>query len=223
MTTDNHRTHHLSRTSPLHSNARWLDWALQMQGIAQCGLTYTQSMYERERYEELRELSFEIMATYTEAEMVQIRDLFVHETGYATPKIDIRGTIFRDGKLLMVRERMDGKWSLPGGWADIGLSPTQNVIKEVKEEAGLDVRPVKLLAALDKKFHPHPPAPFHIYKYFYLCEVLGGEPSPGLECLDIGFFGPDELPELSIQRITTSQLEMLFAHLNDPDRPTDFD
>lgn len=140
----------------------------------------------------------------------RVRGLFDNETGYQTPKVDTRGVIFREGRLLMVREKLDGLWTPPGGWADIGLSPRENVAKEVREEAGLEVEPLRLLAVLDKKFHPHPPSPWHTYKLFILCSDPGGEPVPGPEILETRFYGPGEIPPLSGTRITGEQIEMLF-------------
>jgi ADP-ribose pyrophosphatase YjhB (NUDIX family) len=140
----------------------------------------------------------------------KVRGLFDGEEGYQTPKLDVRGVILREGRMLFVREKIDGFWTLPGGWADIGLSPRENVVKEVREEAGLEVSPLRLLAVIDKKFHPHPPSPWHTWKLFILCSDPGGEPQPGPETLDARFFGPGEIPELSATRITPGQVEMMF-------------
>lgn len=131
---------------------KWLDWAKEIQAISQAGLEYTKDVYDMERFEQLRELSIEIMHEYTEAGDEKIRTLFASETGYQTPKVDVRGVIFQDGKLLLVKEKADGAWALPGGWADIGLSPAEVVVKEVKEEAGYDVRAGRLLAVLIRNF-----------------------------------------------------------------------
>jgi ADP-ribose pyrophosphatase YjhB (NUDIX family) len=200
----------------------WLEWIKQVYAVAQWGLTYSKDPFDLERYEVLRQLSVRMMSDFTLLDQTRVLDLFAHEEGYVTPKVDIRGVIFQENKLLMVQERWDSRWALPGGWADIGLSPSEVVVKEVQEEAGLLVRPVKLLAMLDKKFFSHPVSAYHIYKMFIRCEVVGGTAQGGLESLDVGFFGLDDLPELSPHRITHEQIALLFEHLRDPDRPTDF-
>ncbi|GLI09413.1 ADP-ribose pyrophosphatase [Paenibacillus tyrfis] len=204
-------------------NHRWLEWAKQIQAIAQTGLAYTKDVYDRERFEELRQMSVDILAHYTETDPGKIKLTFASDTGYATPKVDIRGVVFRDGKLLLVREKHDGVWSLPGGWADIGLSPSEVAVKEIKEESGFDARPVRLLAVLDKKFHGHPPEPYHIYKLFIRCDIIGGSATTGVETSAVGFFGEDELPVLSVERNTEAQLRTMFEFLRDPDKPVILD
>lgn len=166
---------------------KWLDWAKEIQAISQAGLEYTRDVYDKERFEQLRELSIKIMQEYTEAGDEKIRTLFASETGYQTPKVDVRGVIFQEGKLLLVKEKADGAWALPGGWADIGLSPAEVVVKEVKEEAGYEVRATRLLAVLDKKFHNHPPSAFHVYKMFIQCDITGGTAGVGTETSAVGF------------------------------------
>lgn len=201
----------------------WIETAKRLQAIAQAGLTYSQNKYELERYEEIRRISVEMMAQYTDIPFEKVAALFTNETGYQTPKVDIRAVVFKGRQILMVKEESDGYWSLPGGWADIGYSPGENAVKEVKEEAGLDVKPVRLLAVLDKKKHSHPPAPYHIYKIFILCKHLGGEPVCGSETTEVGFFSLDKLPALSVKRITMEQLEMVFEFLTQPDKAVVFD
>ncbi|MBC5637383.1 NUDIX hydrolase [Ornithinibacillus sp. BX22] len=195
---------------------KWLTWAKELQAIAQNGLTYSKDVYDIERFEEVRRISNEILATQTLTDNQIIRNLFANETGYATPKVDIRGVIFRDQQLLMVKEKTDNKWALPGGWADVGLSPREVVVKEVKEETGLDVEANKLLAVLDKKCHPHPPSAYHVYKLFIQCEIKGGTLETGVETSEVSFFSPDRIPELSEARNTKSQIDLLFHHLNHP-------
>jgi ADP-ribose pyrophosphatase YjhB (NUDIX family) len=191
-------------------SSTWLDHIKRIQALAQSGLAYSDNQYDIERYEELRRISVEMAALLSDTPVELIRGLFDHETGYQTPKVDVRGVIFREGRLLMVREKLDGLWTPPGGWADIGLSPGENVVKEVREEAGMTVAPLRLLAVLDKKFYPHPPSPWHTYKMFILCSDPGGEPVPGPEILEARFCGPGEIPPLSGTRITREQVEMLF-------------
>lgn len=191
----------------------WLDWAKRIQSLAQAGLTFSKDVYDLERYEELRKISFEIMAAHTGMEMEAVSDLFAGEEGYQTPKIDVRGVIIQAGKIMLVQEKLDGKWALPGGFCDVGLSPSENVTKEVKEETGLDVRPVRLLALLDKSKHPHPPEPFHYYKLFIHCEPIGGRIRAGTETYGARFFSEAELPELSENRNTESQVRMMFSSI----------
>ncbi|MBN8193273.1 NUDIX hydrolase [Bacillus sp. NTK074B] len=202
---------------------KWLEWAKRIQALSQSGLSFSNDVYDRERYEELRSISTEIMQEYTGLEMKKIKDLFTNEEGYQTPKVDVRGVVFKDNKILMVKEKIDDKWSLPGGFCDIGLSPGENIVKEIKEEAGYDASPVKLLAVLDLKKHPHPPQPYHYYKIFIQCRVTGGEGESGVETKGIGFFEEEHLPELSVGRNTESQIKMLFEFLRDPRKQTVFD
>lgn len=202
---------------------KWLEWAKQLQSIAQAGLTYSKDVYDLERFEIIRNMSVEILTHYTDMDSKNIKELFANETGYATPKVDIRAVIFRGNKILMVRENNDGDWSLPGGWADIGLTPSEVAVKEVKEESGFDVKAIKLIALLDKKCHPHPPSPFHVYKMFIQCEIIGGKPQVGIETNGIEFFAENELPSLSIARNTESQIQLAFKHLHNPQEPVYFD
>lgn len=190
----------------------WLDWAKQIQSIAQIGLTYSKDVYDLERFEQLRKLSMEIMARYTETELHKLPNLFAGESGYATPKVDIRAVILKDGQILLVQEKADGAWSLPGGWADIGLTPSEVVVKEVREEAGVDVRFVKLLAVLDTKMHNHPPSPYHVYKMFLHCELLQDQEIQEYESVEtsgIRFYDINNLPKLSLERNTEAQVRMM--------------
>ncbi|NEW08258.1 NUDIX hydrolase [Paenibacillus sp. SYP-B3998] len=192
-------------------NMPWLEWAKQIQAISQAGLEYGENGYDLERYEALRTISVEMMSYFTDTPVDKVRELFASETGYATPKVDIRAVVIQENTILLVRERADGAWSLPGGWADIGYTPSEVAVKETKEEAGYDVRPVRLLAVLDKKRHPHPPSPNHVYKMFILCELVGGEAlETGLETTGVGFFDMSGLPTLSTERNTAGQLQKMF-------------
>ena len=128
---------------------KWLEWAKRIQSLSQAGLTFSKDIYDIERYEELRSISAEIMEEHTDLEMEKVRNLFANETGYQTPKVDVRGAVFNDDKILMVKEKIDDRWSLPGGFCDVGLSPTENIVKEIKEESGYDVVHRKLIALLD--------------------------------------------------------------------------
>ncbi len=201
----------------------WLDIAKRMQALAQAGLEYSDNKYDRDRYQQMREMSLEIMHDFTELKMDKLVGAFASEQGYQTPKVDVRGVVFRGDQILMVRETIDGNWSLPGGWADVGLTPSEVAIKEVFEESGLEVVPERLLAVLDKKRHNHPPDMFHIYKIFILCRETGGELKGGMETSETGFFGPDKFPSLSVPRITTEQISLMYEYKNDPLKPASFD
>ncbi|MGC5774853.1 NUDIX hydrolase [Paenibacillus pabuli] len=197
---------------------KWLEWAKQIQAIAQTGLTYAKDVYDIERYEELRRISIDILANYTSVNKEKIALTFANDSGYATPKVDIRGVVFRGNKILLVREKIDGAWALPGGWGDIGLSPSEVAVKEIKEESGFDVVPIRILAILDKKFHGHPPEPYHVYKMFIQCNIVGGTAEIGVETSAVEFFSLDELPELSLERNTVEQVKTMFEFLDQPDK-----
>ena len=195
---------------------KWLEWAKQIQAIAQTGLTYAKDVYYIERYEALRHISVDILSNYANVGEEKVKLAFASETGYATPKVDVRAVVFQDHKVLLVRERMAGAWALPGGWADIGYSPAEVAVKEVREEAGYDVEPIRLLAVLDKQFHHHPPEPYHVYKLFIQCRIVGGEALSGVETSEVAFFDRDRLPELSQERNTPAQIQTMFEFLRDP-------
>jgi len=196
----------------------WLDMAKRLQALAQAGLEYSENKYDRDRYEQLRALSLEIMQDFSGLEMRRLISGFASDTGYPTPKVDVRGVVFRDDKILLVKETIDGNWSVPGGWADIGLTPYEVACKEVFEESGLIVSPVRLLAVLDKKCHAHPPDMYHIYKIFILCKETGGSLQGGMETSETGFFGMGNLPPLSTPRITEEQIAMLYDFKYNPDK-----
>lgn len=202
---------------------KWLEWAQRIQSLSQAGLAYSNNGYDIERYEELRTISIEIMKEHTGIEMEKLKDLFAGETGYQTPKVDIRAAVFQDGKILMVKEVIDGKWALPGGFCDIGLSPAENIVKEIKEESGFDAVPVKLLALLDLRKQGHPPQPYHYYKVFIQCSIVGGQAEKGLETTGVQFFDEHNLPELSLARNTESQISLLFDFWRDPHKEAVFD
>lgn len=204
---------------PIRTSFYWLDMAKRLQAVAQAGITYSENKYDIDRYEQIRRLSLEIMHDFTNMEMKTLTDVFASEKGYQTPKVDVRGVVFRDDKILMVRETIDGAWSIPGGWADVGLTPFEVASKEVFEEAGLIVTPVRLLAVLDKNCHNHPPDLYHIYKIFVLCEEKGGTLQGGMETSETGFFAPDNLPPLSMPRITEEQIRLMFEYKNNPGKP----
>ena len=202
---------------------QWLEWTQRLQAIAQTGLTYAADQYDIERYEQIREIAAEIAAAHSDAGFERISGLFADQAGYATPKIDVRGAVFRDDMILLVKERSDGGWTLPGGWADVGDSPGDAVVREIAEESGYLTRTVKLLALYDRNKHSHPPHPFHAYKLFFLCELIGGAAAISGETDDVGFFREEALPELSLTRVMPAQIARLFAHYRHPEWPTDFD
>lgn len=201
----------------------WLNWAQMIQALAQTGLTYAANGYERERYQKLRELALEIYRVYTGREPDVVQQWFDVQPGYATPKVDVRSACFRDGRVLMVRERADGRWCLPGGWADVGDVPSQAAVREVAEEAGFTCAARKVIGVFDANRGGEPLSAFHAFKLIFLCEITGGAPEPDHEILEVGFFARDALPPLSRYRTTPAQLDECFAHLDDPLRPTAFD
>ena len=209
----------------------WLAWARRIQALAQTGMAFTKDGYDRERYETLRALAAEMMAARSGGDPARIEDLFSGQSGYATPKVDVRGAVFdRDGRILLVRETADaGRWTLPGGWADVNQSPSECVAREVLEEAGIEVRVRKLAGVYDRARHAHhPPYPFHIYKMFFICDPVGAPElarGDGFETSAAEFFAQADVPEaeLSISRVLPFQIKRLFQHLRDPLLPTDFD
>lgn len=202
---------------------KWLKWADRLQAISQAGLAHSKDDYNLERFEQLRELGLEMLNGSVFAESEKITTLFADATGRITPKVAVRAVIFNEGKLLLVRERTDGNWALPGGWADIGLSPAEVAVKEIKEESGFDADPVRLLGLLDKRLHYPLPAPYPEYVLFILCEIVGGEAGGGLETSEARFFTENGLPALSESRTTRTQLQTLFAWLREPDKEAVFD
>lgn len=220
----------------------WLELARRLQAISQTGLAFTHDPYDRERYEAVRAIAAELLAAGAHAELSDRRADAAHrsgaagadraraleailaaETGYATPKVDVRAAVFRDGRILLVRERSDGGWTLPGGWADVGDSPRLATEREVREESGYEVRAVKLAAVYDRNRHAHTPHTFHIWKLFFLCELLGGAAQSSVETDGVDFFAEQALPPLSLGRVTARQIEHMFEHHRNPERPTTFD
>jgi ADP-ribose pyrophosphatase YjhB (NUDIX family) len=200
-----------------------LEWARKVQAIAQTGLAFTRDPFDRERYTQLAELVAELLSRELAIPLGAARELWAGEHGYATPKVDVRGGVFRDERVLLVRERADGRWTLPGGWVDVNDAPSEAVAREIFEESGYRARAVKLAALVDKNRHPHPPGVHHIYKLFFLCELLGGEPAASSETDAVEFFPLRALPSLSTGRVLASQIERLYQHRLDPSLPTDFD
>jgi ADP-ribose pyrophosphatase YjhB (NUDIX family) len=204
---------------------KWLEWAKALQSITQTGLHYSDGVFDKERYHQIQAIAAEMMAHHAEVEFEVVRGLFAAELGPSTPKIDVRGAVFKDDAILMVREKLDNdRWTLPGGWADVNETPAQTTVREIREESGYKTRAVRLLALYDKGKHEHPPSFFHTYKVFFLCEIIGGAPTQSIETSEVAFFREDDLPpDLSEGRITRAQLHRLFALYRHPDWPADFD
>ena len=191
-----------------------VEWAREIQSLAQAGLHYGKDVFDRERYERLRSISAEMMASRTGLPMKTVRGLFCADSGYQTPKVDTRAAIFRDGKVLLVRER-SGKWSMPGGWCEYNLSPAENTKKEAKEEAGLDVRILKLAAVQDRDRHNAPRYACKVVKIFFLCEPIGGTFVPNSETSESRYFPLDSLPVLAEEKCTREQILMCFQAMDE--------
>jgi ADP-ribose pyrophosphatase YjhB (NUDIX family) len=212
------------RPEVLNMEPRWLIRAKELQAIAQNGLTYAKDQYDIERYTRLREIAAEMMAEQGGMDENALLSIFTREEGYATPKVDVRGVVFRGDELLLVREKEDGLWTLPGGWADPNESLREAVVREVWEESGFETEAVKVLAIFDRARHGHRPFyPFHVYKIFVMCELLGGKATPSMETTEVEFFTRDNLPSLSPARVTVNQIDRLFYHHIHADLPADFD
>ena len=202
----------------------WLRWARSLQAISQAGLTYATDSYNTERYRAVAELAAEMMATGSNTPLETVRDLFAREAGHPTPKVDVRGVVFRDDEVLLVCERADGLWTLPGGWADVLESAAEAVVRKVREESGFTTRAVKLLAVYDRSKQGHvPPFQYHVYKLFIRCEVVSGTASGSNETAGVGFFREDTLPPLSVSRVTPRQIRRMFEHKRNPLLPSDLD
>ena len=202
---------------------KWLKQAIEIQSLAQAGLAYTDNVYDRERYERLREIAAEMLADKTGLPLGKVKDLFCNETGYQTPKLDTRAAIFRDDKILLVHEN-NGTWALPGGWCDVLESVQSNTIKEVKEETGLDVKAVRLIAVQDRNKHNLPVYAYGVCKVFVLCERIGGEFVANSETTGYSYFSLDELPDdLATEKTNRKQIEMCFAAYRDKNWQTYFD
>ena len=201
---------------------KWLEWAIELQSLAQAGLTYGKDIYDKERYERIRDISAEIVSNYTDIEIEKVKDLFCNEVGYQTPKLDTRAAIFEEGKILLVREN-NGKWSLPGGWVDVNVSVKENTIKEVKEESGLDVSADRIIAVQDRAKHNLPVYAYGVCKVFVLCSVLGGEFVKNIETTEFQYFGEFEIPELAEEKNNLEQIKMCFRAYRAENWETEFD
>lgn len=201
---------------------KWLEWAIELQSLAQAGLTYGKDIFDKERYARIREISAEMMAYKTDIPIQKVKELFCNETGYQTPKLDTRAAIFQNGKILLVREN-SGKWSLPGGWVDVNVSVKENTIKEVKEEAGLDVTADKVIAIQDRSKHNQPVYAYGVCKIFVLCTIIGGTFKENIETTSFAYFSENELPELAAEKNNEEQVRMCFEAYRAPNWSTLFD
>lgn len=200
-----------------------LDLVRRLLALAQSGLHFTPQEYDRERYREVIDIATRLLSFESGVASEYLRRTWLVEDGYATPKVDVRGAVFRDRHVLLVRETSDGKWTLPGGWADVNDSPALAVEKEIEQESGFTARAVKLAAVYDRNKHGHPPYFFHAWKLFFICEITSGAPRLSHETDGVEFFPLDALPELSTGRSTATQIERMYQHHQHRDWPTEFD
>jgi len=200
-----------------------LDLSRRLLALSQTGLHFSQEEYDRERYREMAVIAGELLALESSLSPEKLRATWLVEDGYATPKIDVRGAVFRGDQVLLVRERVDDKWTLPGGWADVNDTPSYAVEKEIEQESGFTARAVKLAAVFDRSKHNHPQFFFHVWKMFFLCEITGGDFRTSYETTGVEFFPVDQLPELSTGRSTAAQIERIYKHHLDRSLPTEFD
>ncbi len=207
---------------PKGKSFSWLKWATDIQGIAQNGLTYAKDPFDIERYHALQDIASEMIAHQSHHKHTTIKTLFEKERWHATPKLDVRGAIFKQDEVLLVEE-LDGDWSLPGGWCDVNHSPGDAVVKEILEETGFESKIIKLTGMLDKLKHEHPPQLPHACKCFFLCEITGGEAKPSLETTQVQFFKLSDLPNISLHRVTAAQINRCYEHYLNLDLPTDYD
>ena len=199
-----------------------IEWARELQSLAQAGLWYGRDEYDMERYRRIREISAEMLSARTGIGLEAVSNVFCTEQGYQTPKLDTRAAIVKDDRVLLVRER-GGSWSLPGGWCEYNLSPAENTVKEAREEAGLDIEIIRLIAVQDRKKHNQPPYFCDVVKIFYLCRCIGGHFEENLETVDSGYFAEDGLPPLAEEKCSADQVRMCFAAARDPSWQTQFD
>lgn len=201
----------------------WLEVAKQINSIAQTGLAFTKDKFDKERYEQLLSLSIKILNNVTGVDDQKLNFIFNRDIGYQTPKVGVRVVIVREQKILLVKEKMDNKWCLPGGYADVGMTPGEIAVNEVKEESGFDVKPTRILGFIDYNKHQERPFPFDLYQLFMESEIIGGEAMPGLETSAVGFFSIDDLPELSVRRVTKEQLIQMYELSQDKSLEPIFD
>ncbi len=201
----------------------WLIWAQKLDALAQAGLTFAQNPFDIERYHKIREISTEIISSYSQIKYQEIQDLLDRQAGYATPKIDVRGVVFQNDKILLVKELVDGRWTLPGGWVDVNEPPSRAAEREVWEESGFRVKASRLLAVYDRNLHGFPPYIFHSYKIFVLCDLIDGSPTTSIETGGAEFYAEDAIPELSLPRTTPEVIQRMYGLYRNPAAQTEFD
>ena len=202
---------------------KWLEWAREIQQLCQTGLAFSETEYDTQRYKRLTEIAAEITATHSGISKKELTTTFLAHPGYATPKVDICAAIVENNKILLVQESMDNKWAMPGGWADVGESPTEAIIRETKEESGLEVIPKKIIGVYDANRYGRPLELFHAYKIVFLCEKVSGSLKTSNETVAVKYFPFDNLPSLSISRTNKKHLKDIFAHLSNPSLLTIFE
>lgn len=202
---------------------RWLDWAREIQAIGQSGLHFCKDEFDRQRYSSLISLSAEILSEYMQVPANTLETSFLSQEGYATPKVDVRAAVFHEGQILLVQERSDGGWSMPGGWADINEPPSAMVEREVREESGFNVRAKKIVAVYESNHDREPLRVYHAYKVVFLCQLINGSAQSSIETSAVQFFPLDQLPKFSPYRTTQRMVTEAYAHLHDPNRPAAFD
>src|SRR5512138_1726803 len=200
---------------------QWMDWAREIFSLSQAGLAYSQNPFDLERYKRLQEITAEMIASQSAIEKEAVLESFSMQAGYITPKVDVRGAVVRDGKILLIQERADGNWAMPGGWADLGNSPASVAEREVWEESGFRVKAEKVAVVDANRIEPF--EFYHAYKLIFLCRLLGGEARTSYETLAVDFFDPQHLPPLSSYRTNEDMLKEVFAHVENPNRPAVFD
>jgi ADP-ribose pyrophosphatase YjhB (NUDIX family) len=200
-----------------------LDLSRRLLALSQTGLHFTAEEYDRERYREIGDIATRLLELQSDIAAEAVRLAWFVEDGYATPKVDVRGAIFRDNRVLLVRERVDDKWTVPGGWADVNDTPSSAILKEIEQESGFTARVLKLAAIYDRNKRNNPPYLFHSWKLFFVCEITGGEARTSYETTAVEFFPLDALPELSTGRSTIAQIRRMHQHYLDPHLPTEFD
>jgi ADP-ribose pyrophosphatase YjhB (NUDIX family) len=200
-----------------------LDLSRRLLALSQTGLHFTAEEYDRERYREIGDIASKLLELQAGVGADAVRQAWFVEDGYATPKVDVRGAVFRDNTVLLVRERVDGRWTVPGGWADVNDTPSSAILKEIEQESGFTARVTKLAAIYDRNKHNHPAYLYHSWKLFFVCEITGGAARTSYETTAVEFFPLDDLPELSTGRSNAAQIRRMYQHHLDPHLPTEFD
>jgi ADP-ribose pyrophosphatase YjhB (NUDIX family) len=202
---------------------RWLEWARQIQSLAQTGLAFASNDYEVERNKRLIELAAEITSEHTDQTLPELATVLMNQPGYATPKVDVRTAVIRDNKILLVKEAADNCWAMPGGWADVGDTPSEVAVRETKEESGYDVKVKKIVGVFDANRGGRPLEFFHAFKIIFLCELTGGKAQTSSETLAVDFHPLDKLPRLSRNRTDMKHINEIIEHIKDPARHSYFD